>query len=74
MTELGENNMELVLKVDLQTTKEEMSADFWEAHSSNWNNPEEPTHLEIQNSIKDEINSWLDDLQISFKLEDTGKL
>ena len=66
--------MELVLKVDLKTTKEEMSADFWSAHQANWNNPEEPTHLEIQDSIKDEINSWLDDLQISFKLEDTGKL
>ena len=62
--------MQLLLKFDIDTNKEDISADFWNAHSGNWKDNENPTDLELKNSIKDEINSWLDDLEIDFKMQE----
>ena len=62
--------MELLLKFDLKETREEMSADFWNAHNRSWKDKENPTDLELKNSIKNEIDSWLEDLEIGFNMEE----
>ena len=62
--------MQLLLKFDIDTNKEDISADFWNAHSGNWKDKENPTDLELKNSIKDEIDSWLGDLEIDFEIKD----
>ena len=62
--------MQLLLKFDIDTNKEDISADFWNAHSGNWKDKENPTDLELKNSIKDEIDSWLEDLEIDFEMQE----
>ena len=62
--------MQLLLKFDIDTNKEDISADFWNAHSGNWKDKENPTDLELKNSIKNEIDSWLEDLEIDFEMKD----
>ena len=68
----GNNHMELLLTFDIDSNKEDISADFWNAHNGNWKDDENPTDLELKNSIKDEINSWLDDLEIDFKMKENN--
>ncbi len=62
--------MQLLLKFDIKANKEDISADFWNAHSGNWKDKENPTDLELKNSIKDEIDSWLEDLEIDFEMKE----
>ena len=60
--------MELRLILDIAIIKKEMKADFITAHCSGWQDEENPTDLELRNSIKDEINSGLRYLGISFEM------
>tara|TARA_R110000744_G_scaffold37601_1_gene86056 strand:- start:143 stop:475 length:333 start_codon:yes stop_codon:yes gene_type:complete len=48
-----------------------LSSSFLEHHSSSWSNPDSPTPLELEESIKDEVYSWLNDLgiDVEFKKE-----
>jgi len=62
--------MQLLLKFDIKADKEDISADFWNAHNSSWINTKKPTNTEFKNSIKNEINSWLEDLEIDFKMQE----
>ena len=63
-------SFQLLLKFDIKANKEDISADFLNAHSSSWQNDEKPTDLELKNSIKNEIDSWLEDLEIDFEMEE----
>ena len=60
----------LLLKFDIKANKEDISADFLNAHSSSWQNDEKPTDLELKNSIKNEIDSWLEELEIDFEMKE----
>ena len=62
--------MELVMKFDLKDIKEDMSDSFWDAHSINWDDSEKPTNGELKDSIKSEIETWLDELRISFDMQE----
>ena len=62
--------MQLLLKFNIKANKEDISADFLNAHSSSWQNDEKPTDLELKNSIKNEIDSWLEDLEIDFEMQE----
>ena len=62
--------MELIMKFDLKDIKEDMSDSFWNAHSINWDDSEKPTNGELKDSIKSEIDTWLDDLGISFDMQE----
>ena len=69
--------MELIMKFDLKSMKEDLSddgdcdmSDFWNAHSINWEDSEKPTNGELKDSIKSEIDTWLDDLGISFDMQE----
>ena len=62
--------MELTLTFDLDATRETMSGDFMTAHHPSWKDHENPTDLELKNSIKNEINSWLEDLGIDFIMKE----
>ena len=62
--------MELIMKFDLKDIKEDMSDSFWNAHSINWDDSEKPTNGELKDSIKSEIDTWLDDLGISFDMRE----
>ena len=68
----GDNHMELLLTFDIDSNKVDISADFWNAHNGNWKDNENPTDLELKNSIKDEINSWLEDLEIDFTMKENN--
>ena len=61
--------MELSLTFDIDSNKEDISADFWNAHSRSWKDKENPTNFEFENSIKNEIESWLEDLEIDFVMK-----
>jgi hypothetical protein len=63
--------MELIMKFDLKDIKEDMSDSFWNAHSINWEDSEKPTNGELKDSIKSEIDTWLDELGISFDMKET---
>ena len=62
--------MQLLLKFDIDTNKEDISADFWNAHNGSWKNNEKPTNAEFKTSIKNEIDSWLEDLEIDFEMQE----
>ena len=62
--------MQLLLKFDIETNKEDLSADFWNAHNGSWKNNEKPTNAEFKTSIKNEIDSWLEDLEIDFEMQE----
>ena len=62
--------MELILKVDLEIARDKISGDFTTAHHENWEDEENPTDLELTNSLKDEITSWLDNSGIQFEIKD----
>ena len=62
--------MELIMKFDLKDIKEDMSDGFWNAHSINWDDSEKPTNGELKDSIKSEIETWLDELRISFDMRE----
>ena len=62
--------MELIMKFDLKDIKEDMSDSFWNAHSINWEDSEKPTDGELKDSIKSEIETWLDELRISFDMKE----
>jgi hypothetical protein len=62
--------MQLLLKFDIKANKEDISADFWNAHNGSWKNTKKPTNTEFKNSIKNEIDSWLEDLEIDFKMQE----
>ena len=66
----GDNHMELLLTFDIDSNKEDISSDFWNAHHTSWKDIENPTDLELKNSIKNEIESWLEDLEIDFKMKE----
>jgi hypothetical protein len=66
----GDNHMELLLTFDIDSNKENISSDFWNAHHTSWKDIENPADLELKNSIKNEIESWLEDLEIDFKLKE----
>ena len=65
--------MQLLLNFDIKANKEDISADFWNAHNGSWKNNEKPTDTEFKNSIKNEIDSWLEDLEIDFEMKDLTK-
>ena len=44
--------MLLLLTFDIKANKEDISADFWNAHNGTWKNDEKPTDIEFKNSIK----------------------
>ena len=58
--------MQLTLTFDLDATRETMSGEFMTAHHPSWKDHENPTDLELTNSIGNEIDSWLEDLGIEF--------
>ena len=62
--------MQLLLKFDIKANREDISADFWNAHNDNWKNSEKPTDREFRNSIKNEITTWLDDMKIGFDMQE----
>ena len=64
--------MQLLLKFDIKANKEDISADFWNAHNGTWKNDEKPTDIEFKNSIKSEISTWLDDIEIGFNMEEAN--
>ena len=49
--------------LDIEVDKYNMGTSFLNAHSDNWQD-EIPTDLELYNSLRSEIYSWLDDLRI----------
>ena len=62
--------MQLLLKFDIKANKEDISADFWNAHNGSWKNNEKPTNTEFKTSIKNEIDSWLEELEIDFEMKE----
>ena len=69
--------MELTLTFDIEDIKKDLSddgdfdmSDFWNAHSINWEESEKPTDGELKDSIKSEIETWLDELRISFDMKE----
>ncbi len=62
--------MQLLLTFDIKANKEDISADFWNAHNGSWKNNEKPTDVEFKTSIKNEIYSWLEDLEIDFDMQE----
>ena len=62
--------MQLLLTFDIKANKEDISADFWNAHNGSWKNNEKPTDTEFKNSIKNEIDSWLEDIEIDFDMQE----
>ena len=62
--------MQLLLKFDIETNKKDISANFWNAHNDSWKNNEKPTNTEFKTSIKNEIDSWLEDLEIDFEMQE----
>ena len=64
--------MQLMLTFDIKTNKEDISADFWNAHNGSWKDKENPTDTEFKNSIKNEINTWLEDLEIDFNMKESS--
>ena len=63
--------MQLMLTFDIKTNKEDISADFWNANNGSWKNKENPTDTEFKNSIKNEINTLLEDLEIDFNMKES---
>ena len=43
--------MQLLLKFDIDTNKEDISADFWNAHNGSWKNNEKPTNITKTNNF-----------------------
>ena len=64
--------MQLLLTFDIKANKEDISADFWNAHNGSWKDKENPTDTEVKTSIKNEIDSWLEDLDIDFSIEEAN--
>ena len=61
----------LTAKIKYNHDLTRLSSSFLEHHSSSWSNPDSPTPLELEESIKDEVYSWLNDLgiDVEFKKE-----
>ena len=73
--------MELTLTFDIEDIKKDLSddgdfdmSDFWNAHSINWEDSENPTTNELKDSIKSEIECWLEDLGLRFGMKEITKL
>ena len=73
--------MELTLTFDIEDIKKDLSddgdfdmSDFWNAHSINWEDSENPTTSELKDSIKSEIECWLEDLGLCFDMKEITKL
>jgi len=71
--------MELTLTFDIEDIKKDLSddgdfdmSDFWNAHSINWEDSENPTNGELKDSIKSEIETWLEDLGLCFNMREGG--
>jgi hypothetical protein len=71
--------MELTLTFDIKDIKKDLSndgdfdmSDFWNAHSFNWEDSENPTTNELKDSIKSEIECWLEDLGLRFGMKEGG--
>jgi len=67
-----EINMSIkVLTAKIKYNYDNLRGSFLEHHSSSWGNPESPTPLELEESIKSEVYSWLNDLgiDVEFKKE-----
>ena len=71
--------MELTLTFNIEDIKKDLSddgdfdmSDFWNAHSINWEDSENPTTNELKDSIKSEIECWLEDLGLRFGMKEGG--
>jgi len=69
--------MELTLTFNIEDIKKDLSddgdfdmSDFWNAHSINWEDSENPTTNELKDSIKSEIECWLEDLGLCFNMKE----
>jgi hypothetical protein len=52
------------LEISLEVDLEELSQDFIDSHNSNWFNNTTPTRKEMTESLKNEITSWLEALNL----------
>jgi len=69
--ELGENNMELSLTLNLDVVRAEMKPVFTDKYKSDWVDENTPTDIELTNSLKTEVNAGLQYLGISFEITDS---
>lgn len=53
-----------MLHANIRYKFDDLRGSFLNYHSKNWVNPESPTPLELQESVKSEVCSWLDGLGI----------
>ncbi len=64
----AEMSVEILSKV-IRCDYDSLKGSFLEHHADNWGNPDIPTPLELERSIKSEVYSWLSDLgiEVTFK-------
>jgi len=69
--ELGENNMELSLTLDLDVVRAEMKPVFTDKYKTDWVDQANPTDAELKKSIRDEVNIGLKYLALTFEIKTT---
>ena len=69
-------NEEKVITAKIKYNYDNLRGSFLEHHSSSWGNPDSPTPLELEESIKSEVYSWLNDLgiDVEFRKESEDEL
>ena len=70
-----EMSVDVISKV-IRCDTDGLKGSFLEHHSDSWGNPNSPTPLELERSIKSEVTSWLGDLgiDVEFKKESEHEL
>ena len=61
------------LEISLEVDLEELSQDFIDSHNSNWVNNTTPTRKEMTESLKNEITSWLETLNLEVTIKEKGE-
>jgi hypothetical protein len=63
--------MELSITLDLDVIRVEMKPVFTDKYKVDWVDQENPTDIELKNSIKAEVNAGLDYLALTFEITDS---
>ena len=61
--------MELSITLDLDVIRVEMKSVFTDKYKADWVDQENPTDIELKNSIKAEVNAGLDYLALTFEVK-----
>ena len=62
-----------MLNANIKYKFDELNSEFLNVHSDRWVNPKSPTPLELEQSVKNEVCSWLNGLGIDVIFETKTK-